>query len=69
LGIVVVRSKATASTASYRTYTFNPVVFCVVSGFLVVRGVITDVLQGVAIFSVGALGWLVYRRFFRGLEG
>jgi solute carrier family 7 (L-type amino acid transporter), member 6 len=45
----------------YRTYTVNLVVFCVLSVFLVVRGVVTEPGQGGAIMGVLGVLWVFWR--------
>lgn len=43
--------------AVYRTNIVNPVIFCVLSMFLVGRGVVTEVAQGGALIAVFGLLW------------
>ena len=64
MGLFILR-RNTDSTSQYRTWTINPVTFCLVSGFLVVRGLLTDPLQGAALFTLIAIGWLIFRLRFR----
>jgi hypothetical protein len=45
----------------YRTYTGNLVVFCVLSVFLVGRGVVTEPGQGGAIMGIWGVLWLFWR--------
>ena len=59
LGIYKIR-RAGVST-DYRTWTINPVVFCFVSGFIVLRGVVTDLLQGAAIGALVVVGWIIFK--------
>jgi hypothetical protein len=49
-----------AATRIYRTSTFNPVVFCVLSAFLVARGVLAEPKQGLAIVIMLACGWGIW---------
>lgn len=49
-----------ASAAIYRTNTVNPVVFCVLSVFLVGRGVVTEPAQGGAIIAVLVAVWVLW---------
>jgi L-type amino acid transporter 6 len=46
----------------YRTTTVNPVVFCVLSVFLVLRGVVTEPAQCGALIAVLGVLWVVWRR-------
>ena len=52
----------TTTNVPHRTYTFIVIIFCIFATCLVVRGVITDPMQGVAIFVLGLLAWIVFRR-------
>ena len=56
---------------SYHTWIGNPLVFTSVSAFLVLRAIMTDPLQGLAIISVAASGVLAFHLRFglRGLFG
>lgn len=45
-----------AKAAEYSTWLINPVIFSAISGLLVVRGVISEPLQGGAILLVALLG-------------
>lgn len=61
----------TAAVRGYHTWIGNPLIFTSVSGFLVLRAILTDPLQGLAIISVGASGVLAFHLRFglRGLFG
>ena len=63
LGIYNIR-RAGVSTG-YTTWTPNPFIFCIASGFIVLRGVVTDPLHGAAIGALVAVGWLAFRWKFR----
>lgn len=52
----------------YRTWIGNPLIFTSVSAFLVLRAIMTDPLQGLAIISVAASGILAFHLRF-GLSG
>ena len=52
----------TTNNVPYRTYTIFVIVFCTFATCLVVRGVITDPMQGVAICVLGLAAWIVFRR-------
>ena len=72
LGLFFLRArearKQTEPSIRQPTWTGNPIIFTVVSGMLILRVVITQPLQGLAILSVQLLGLVVfYSRFgFRG---
>lgn len=51
-----------AHATIYRTNTVNPVVFCVLSMFLVGRGVMTEPVQGGALIAVLGVLWIFWRR-------
>ena len=57
LAIFALRRCETPLDGSYRTRSFNPVIFCIFGGFLVTRGVITDL----AILFLTVVGWAVFR--------
>ena len=59
------RDDGDPNSASYRTWTMNPCIFGVVSGLLVLRGVISDPLQGAAIALLFVAGWAIFQRRFR----
>ncbi|KAI0129942.1 large neutral amino acids transporter small subunit 1 [Xylariales sp. AK1849] len=72
LGILVLReaekNKANGPVSKYNTWIGNPIIFAVVSSLLILRGIITEPFQGLAILLVGLLGLAVfYSRF--GLRG
>lgn len=52
------------STYTYRTRTCNPVIFCLFSTLILVRGVVTDPSQGLAVFFLTLIGWAVFKRRF-----
>jgi hypothetical protein len=52
--------KPTAATI-YRTNTVNPVMFCMVTVFLVAKGLVAEPAQGGAIVGVLGVGWGVWR--------
>ena len=60
-GLFLLRRKS-HSPSRYRTWTLNPGTFCLVSGFLVVRGVLTDPPQGIVLCTLMVIGWLILRR-------
>ena len=61
LGIFILRRRGKAVDPWSRTWTFNPVKFCVFSAFLVVRGIVTDPMQGLTNFILVVIGWGVFR--------
>lgn len=58
----MLRFRGKAIDKRYKTWTFNPIIFCVFSVFIVIRGIVTDPLQGLAIFMLAVIGWGVLRR-------
>ncbi len=58
VGLLILRRRDVdpRATPRYSTWVGNPVIFSIVSGLLVLRGVLTDPLQGLAIVLVGSLG-------------
>ncbi len=61
VGLLVLRRRDDPrATPRYSTWVGNPVIFSIVSGLLVLRGVLTDPLQGLAIVLVGSLGLGVF---------
>jgi L-type amino acid transporter 6 len=71
VGIFVIRARKRAASEPeiYRTWTWNPVIFTIVSGLLVLRGIIANVLQGAAILTVLTVGWVFYWMYFRNTSG
>ncbi|CAJ2507733.1 Uu.00g089190.m01.CDS01 [Anthostomella pinea] len=73
-GILILRKadrhKPTGSAHTYKTWIGNPIIFSFVSGLLILRGVITEPLQGLAILFAGLLGLAVFytRTGRRGFE-
>ena len=59
LGIYKIR-RAGVST-DYKTWTLSPVIFCFVSGFTVLRGIVTDPLERAAIGALVAVGWIIFK--------
>jgi hypothetical protein len=59
LGIYQIRRQDVGT--EYRTWTLNPFIFCLVSGFIVMRGIVTDLVQGGAIAALVGLGWVFFR--------
>lgn len=62
LGIFILRRRDL--NQSYRTWTFNPIIFCVFSSLILVRGIVTDPFQGLAVFFITLIGWAVFKRRF-----
>jgi len=63
LGIYKIR-RADAN-AGYTTWTLNPVIFCIVSGLIVLRGIVSNPVQGTVIVGFAAAGLLVFTWRFR----
>lgn len=72
VGLILLRRRdrraPVAKAAEYRTWLVNPIIFSAISGLLVVRGVITDPLQGAAILLVALFGLAFFSLRF-GLRG
>lgn len=67
LGLLLLRrresrqlSQAVRPGSNYNTWIGNPIIFTVVSGLLILRGAISDPLQGVAIGFVALCGMAVF---------
>lgn len=63
VGIFVIRHRERTTDRvrqRYQTWSGNPVLFSMVSGFIVIRGMITDFAQPLAIAIVCVVGWLAY---------
>ena len=58
----MLRRRRKARDDSYKTWIFNPLMFCVFSAFLIIRGIITDPMQGLTIFVLTVIGWAVFKR-------
>lgn len=67
LGLFILRQQPELREPVPRTWTINPIIFCVCSAFIVLRGVITDPFQGLAllVFNLGGLG---LRRYIIGAD-
>ena len=61
LGIFKLRRKDTGLRYNYRTSVVNPVIFCSFSGLVILRGVITDPFQAVAIGLLVAVGLVIFK--------
>ncbi|KAK1965925.1 large neutral amino acids transporter small subunit 1 [Colletotrichum sublineola] len=72
VGLIVLRRRdtrtSTAKATDYSTWLINPVIFSAISGLLVVRGVISEPLQGGAILLVAVFGVVFFSLKF-GLRG
>ncbi|KAH8891292.1 large neutral amino acids transporter small subunit 1 [Thozetella sp. PMI_491] len=65
VGLLVLRSRddlrvTPAPSSRYTTWTGNPIIFSVVSALLILRGIINDPWQGIAIVLVGTVGIAVF---------
>jgi hypothetical protein len=63
LGIYQIRRQDVGT--EYRTWTLNPAIFCLLSGFIVLRGVVNDPMQGGVIAALVGIGWMVFRWKYR----
>jgi solute carrier family 7 (L-type amino acid transporter), member 6 len=72
IGVIVIRIRGKADGSERRladrTWIGNPIIFSTVSGFIVVRGILNDYLQGLAIIVVLAIGFVIFRIRFRGSD-
>ncbi|WYZ38682.1 hypothetical protein EsH8_III_000596 [Colletotrichum jinshuiense] len=72
VGLIILRQRdnraPAARVAEYKTWLINPVIFSAISGLLVVRGVISEPLQGAAILLVAVFGVAFFSLRF-GLRG
>ncbi|KAE9970604.1 hypothetical protein BLS_004850 [Venturia inaequalis] len=67
VGIFIIRARprAVEDPQPYRTWTFNPVLFTIISGLLVLRGILANIFQGFAMVVVLAVGWAFYWLYFK----
>ena len=65
LGIFILRRRENGPNRSYRTWTFNPIIFCLFSSLIIIRGIATDPIQGFAVFFLSLVGWAVFKRRFQ----
>lgn len=72
IGVIVIRIRGKADGSERRltdqTWIGNPIIFSTVSGFIVLRGILNDYLQGLAIIVVLAIGFVIFRIRFRGSD-
>lgn len=59
LGVFILRRQGNPSDSGFRTWTANPIIFCILSAFLVVRGIITDPIQGLVLIVLTIIGIFV----------
>ena len=64
LGIFILRHRESAPNRSYRTWTCNPIIFCLFSTLILIRGIVTDPTQGLTVLFLTLVGWAVYKRRF-----
>jgi len=64
LGIYQIRKRAAPGSAQYQTATAFPIIFCITSGFLILRGILNSPLQGVGVVVLTAGGWALYHYTF-----
>jgi hypothetical protein len=69
VGLLILRQREGSfpASVSYRTSTANPVIFAVVSGLLVLRVLISQPSQGLAIVFVGSIGLAIF--YLRSRQG
>ncbi|KAF5557194.1 large neutral amino acid transporter [Fusarium phyllophilum] len=61
LGAIILRYREPDLERPYKTFSINPVVFVLVSGFVVVRGAIFAPIQAIVILVIWALGIAFYK--------
>ena len=64
LGVFVLRARSRSvagdSTVAYRTWTLNPIIFCLVSGSIVARNAVTHVMHAVMVFLFFGTSYYIY---------
>ena len=66
LGVFILRRRQDGlKSQTYQTWTINPACFCVFSSYVVVRGIITNPFQGLAIVVLILMGAGIFRLFAR----
>jgi len=70
LGAIILRYREPDLERPYKTFSINPIVFVIVSGFVVVRGAIFAPTQAIVIIAIWVLGLIFYkaRQFWTALE-
>ncbi|KAM0344157.1 hypothetical protein ACHAPU_007879 [Fusarium lateritium] len=61
LGAIILRYREPDLERPYKTFSINPIVFVVVSGFVVVRGAIFAPTQAIVILAIWVLGLVFYK--------
>jgi solute carrier family 7 (L-type amino acid transporter), member 9/15 len=61
LGAIILRYREPDLERPYKTFSINPIVFVLVSGFVVVRGAIFAPVQAIVILVIWALGIAFYK--------
>ncbi|KAF4995236.1 hypothetical protein FGRMN_5267 [Fusarium graminum] len=61
LGAIILRYREPDLERPYKTFSINPIVFVVVSGFVVVRGAIFAPTQAIVILAIWGLGLVFYK--------
>ncbi|KAF2666913.1 amino acid transporter [Microthyrium microscopicum] len=62
LGVFVIRARRARNSEPhlYQTWTINPLIFITLSSLFVIRGLVANPLQGVALCAVSLVGWIVF---------
>ncbi|CAG7564411.1 unnamed protein product [Fusarium equiseti] len=70
LGAIILRYREPDLERPYKTFSINPIVFVIVSGFVVIRGAIFAPTQAIVIIAIWVLGLIFYkaRQFLTSLE-
>ncbi|OBS18802.1 hypothetical protein FPOA_10530 [Fusarium poae] len=61
LGAIILRYREPDLERPYKTFSINPIVFVIVSGFVVVRGAIFAPVQALVIIAIWVLGLVFYK--------
>jgi amino acid transporter len=61
LGAIILRYREPDLERPYKTFSINPIVFVIVSGFVVVRGAIFAPVQALVIIAIWVLGLAFYK--------
>jgi amino acid transporter len=61
LGAIILRFREPALQRPYKTFAINPLLFVLVSGFVVVRGALFAPVQAIIIVAIWALGVVFYK--------
>ncbi|RGP80267.1 hypothetical protein FLONG3_1568 [Fusarium longipes] len=69
LGAIILRYREPDLERPYKTFSINPIVFVIVSGFVVVRGAIFAPIQAMIIIAIWVLGLAFYKAHAVAIKG